>query len=76
MYLRKVTNRKTGRTYLSIVQSYWDRNKTQSETVDVKSLGYLNSLKIKYDDLLAFFTAEDMEIKINLFATLRGKRGK
>ena len=63
MYLRKVTNKKTGRTYLSIVQSYWDRNKKQSKAVTVKSLGYLDDLEKKYDDPLAFFTAEAKQME-------------
>ena len=58
MCLRKVTNNKTRRTYLSIVQIFWDRNRKQSKAVTVKSLGYLNDLEKKYDNPLAFFTAE------------------
>jgi len=63
MYLRKVTNKKTGRTYISIVQSYWDGNKKQSKAITVKSLGYLDDLKKKYDDPLAFFTAEAKQME-------------
>ena len=62
MYLRKVTNKITGRTYLSIVQSYWDRDKKQSKAVTVKSLGYLDELEKEYEDPIAFFTAEAMKM--------------
>ena len=58
MYLRKVTNKKTNRTYLSIVQSYWDKNKKQAKAITVKSLGYLDELEKEYDDPIAFFTNE------------------
>ena len=58
MYLKKVTNKKTGRTYLSIVQSYWDKNKKQANAVTVKSLGYLDELEKEYDDPITFFTIE------------------
>lgn len=32
MYLKKSTNRKTGRTYLSIADGYWDKNKGYTKT--------------------------------------------
>lgn len=57
MHLRKVTNKKTGRTYLSIVHSFWDVNKKQSRSKTVRSLGYLDELEKAYDDPIAFFTA-------------------
>lgn len=58
MYLKKSTNRKTGRTYLSIVNSYYDKQTKQSRTSTVRSLGYLDELLKEYDDPIAFFTEE------------------
>lgn len=58
MYLKKSTNRKTGRTYLSIVNSYYDKQAKQSRTSTVRSLGYLDELLKEYDDPIAFFTEE------------------
>jgi transposase len=63
MYLRKVTNKKTGRTYLSIVQSYWDKNKKQAKAITVKSLGYLDELEKEYDDPITFFTNEAKQME-------------
>lgn len=50
MYLRKATNKKTGRTYLSIVHNYRDKNTKSTRAVIVKSLGYLDELEKEYDD--------------------------
>jgi transposase len=58
MHLRKVKNIKNGRTYLSIVHSYWDATKKQSCSKTIRSLGYLDELEKTYDDPIAFFTAE------------------
>lgn len=58
MYLKKSTNRKTGRTYLSIVNSYHDMETKQSRTATVRSIGYLDELEKEYDDPIAFFTEE------------------
>lgn len=58
MFLRKVKNKKTGRTYLSIVQSYRDKNSKHPKTTTVKSLGYLDDLEKVYDDPIAYFTEE------------------
>ncbi len=58
IYLKKSTNKKTGRTYLSIVSSYYDKKTKQSRTATVRSIGYLDELEKKYDDPIAFFTEE------------------
>ena len=58
MYLKKVRNPKTGRIYLSIVQSYRDKTLKHSKAVTIKSLGYLDDLEKEYDDPISFFTAE------------------
>ena len=56
MYLKKSTNRKTARTYLSIVHSYHDKEKKQSRTKTIRSIGYLDVLEKEYDDPIAHFT--------------------
>jgi len=57
VFLRKVTNKKTGRTYLSIVHNYWDKNTKTTRAVIIKSLGYLDELEKEYDDPISYFTA-------------------
>lgn len=63
MHLKKARNKKTGRTYLSIVQSYWDKSARKSKTKTIESLGYLDELEKKYDDPLAFFTEKVNRMK-------------
>lgn len=58
MYLRKATNKKTGRTYLSIVHNYRDNNTKSTKAIIIKSLGYLDELEKEYDDPIGFFTLE------------------
>lgn len=58
MYLRKATNGKTGRTYLSIVHNYRDKNSKSTRATVIKSLGYLDELEKEYDDPISFFTCE------------------
>ena len=63
MFLRKTTNKMTGRTYLSIVHSYRDKNTRSTRAVVIKSLGYLDELEKQYDDPIAFFTAEAKKLE-------------
>lgn len=56
MYLRKTYSKKTGRTYLSIVQGYRDKE-GKSKQKTVQKIGYLDELKKVYDDPIAHFTA-------------------
>ena len=56
MFLRKVKNRKTGRIYLSIAQSYRDKNSPHPKTTTIESLGYLDELEKVYDDPIDYFT--------------------
>ena len=58
MFLKISTNKKTGRTYLSIVKTYHDTIKQQSRTSTIKSLGYVDVLINQYDDPIAYFTEE------------------
>lgn len=57
MYLKKSTNSKTGRTYLSMVHNYRDKEKGCSRTKTIESFGYLDELEKVYDDPIAHFTA-------------------
>lgn len=56
MYLKKSTNKKTGRTYLSIASGYRDAKTGKTKTVLIKSLGYLDVLRKDYDDPISHFT--------------------
>src|SRR5574344_1153204 len=58
MYLRKSFNKKTGRTYLSIVHGYRDKELKKTRSVVIKSLGYLDELEKEYDDPIQYFTEE------------------
>jgi transposase len=51
----KVSRRKTGRTYLSIVKNYRDKKTGISKTTTIKSLGYVDELEKEYDDPIAHF---------------------
>lgn len=54
MYLRKCTNKKTGRTQLSIVQGYRDASgKSRQKTI--LPVGYLDVLQKQYDDPIGHF---------------------
>lgn len=55
MYLKKSTNSKTGRTYLSIATGYHDKKLKRTKTVIVQSLGYLDILEKQYDDPVSHF---------------------
>jgi transposase len=57
MYLKRANNKKTGRTYLSIVHGYWDEAAKQSRTKTIQKIGYLDEYLDKYDDPIAHFTA-------------------
>jgi len=55
MYLKKATNNKTGRTYLSIAEGYWDRDRGHSRTKVIEKIGYLDELLTEYEDPIAYF---------------------
>ena len=55
MYLKKSTNKKTGRTQLSIAHGYWDKERGHSRTKIIESLGFLDELQEEYDDPIAHF---------------------
>lgn len=57
MYLQQNKNKKTGRTYLTIVHKYRDKNSKNIRSKTIQSLGYLDELEKEYDDPIAHFTA-------------------
>jgi transposase len=78
MYLKKSTSKKTGRTYLSIVNSYYDNKAKQSRTTTIRSIGFLDELEKVYDDPVSFFTEEVGKLneekennKVNLCISLK-----
>jgi len=61
MFLRKSFNRKTGKTYLSIIQGYrCKEGKSRQRTV--KKIGFLGDLEKVYADPVAHFTAVAKEM--------------
>jgi len=62
MFLRKNTSKKTGRTYLSIVQGYRD-NDGKNKHKTVQKAGYIDVLEKTYDDPIAHFTAIAAEME-------------
>lgn len=71
MYLKKSTNKKTGRTYLSIAHGYWDKERGHSRTKIIKKLGFLDELQEEYADPVAHFkeVIEDMNAREKQLAT-------
>ncbi|MET1248575.1 IS1634 family transposase [Sporolactobacillus sp. STCC-11] len=55
MFLKKAKNKKTGRTYLSIVHGYRDQVTKKTKLKTIESLGYLDELEKEYEDPIAFF---------------------
>jgi len=56
MYLKKSTNSETDRTYLSIAEGYWDRDRGHSRTRIIEAIGYVDELKDAYEDPIAHFS--------------------
>lgn len=56
MFLRKNYSKKTGRTYLSIVQGYRDKE-GKSKQKTIQKVGYLDELEKEYNDPIVHFTA-------------------
>ena len=63
MYLRKANDKRTGRTYLSIVHGYRDME-GKSKTKVIHALGYLDELKKTHEDPVAYFTAVAKEMEV------------
>jgi hypothetical protein len=72
-----------GRTYLSIVQGYRDRDSGMVKTKTIESLGYLDELKKKYDDpeahyrtVVAEMNKKEAESKESSTASITFARGE
>jgi transposase len=55
MNLKQSPNKKTGRTYLSIVRGYRDKETGKVRAETIESLGYLDELEKLYEDPIAHF---------------------
>ena len=55
MYLRKVHNKKTGRTHLSMARNYRVKGKKHPQAENIETFGYLDELEKIYDDPIAHF---------------------
>lgn len=62
MHLKK-TKQKSGRTYLSIVDGYYDKQRGHARTITIEKLGYLDDLEKQYDDPIAFFKKRVEKLK-------------
>ena len=62
MHLRK-TKTSTGRIYLAIVDSFYDKQKKMSRSKTIESLGYLDVLEKEYDDPIAHFQQRIEQLK-------------
>ena len=55
LYLKQTRNKKTGRTHLSMVHNYRDKEKGYPRTKTVESFGYLDELEKTYEDPISHF---------------------
>ena len=62
MHLKKTPNLK-GRIRLSIVDSYYDKDKKCSRQKTIESLGWLDELEKQYEDPIAFFSKRAEALK-------------
>lgn len=62
MHLKKTPNSK-GRIRLSIVDSYYDKEKKCSRQKTIESLGWIDELEKQYDDPIAHFTRRVEQLK-------------
>lgn len=62
IYLKK-TKQKSGRIYLSIVDTYRDKEKGYARTITVEKVGYLDELEKDYDDPIAHFKERVEQLK-------------
>ncbi len=62
LYLKTTLNKKTGRSYLTIVRGYRDAETKKPKSLTVKSIGYLDELKKEYKNPIEHFkeVAESM----------------
>ncbi len=62
MHLKKAKT-SSGRIYLSIADSYYDKQRKMSRSKTIESLGYLDELQKQYDDPISHFTKRVEQLK-------------
>jgi transposase len=62
MYLKK-SKRKNGRTYLSIVDGYYDPQRRHTRTITIQKIGYADAFTDQYEDPIAHF--EEVVARMN-----------
>lgn len=62
MHLKKAKT-SSGRIYLSIADSYYDKQRKMSRSKTIESLGYLDELEKQYDDPIAHFSKRVEQLK-------------
>ena len=65
MYLRKIKNKQTGRIYISIVESYREKETQKNKSRTIQSLGYLDELQQQYSDPIEHFEKVIKEMNLN-----------
>lgn len=55
MYLKQTRSKKTGRTHLSMVHSYRDKERGHSRTKTVETFGYVDELEKIHDDPISYY---------------------
>ena len=55
MYLKKILEKRTGRTFLTIVEGYRDPKTKKVKQKTVMSLGYLDELEKEHEDPISHF---------------------
>lgn len=63
MYIKKNKTR-NGKIHLSIVDTYYDKSRGHSRSKTIESLGYLEDLKMIYDDPIAHFSKRVEKLKL------------
>lgn len=81
MHLKQTTYKKTGRTNLSMVQSYYDKERRQSCSKTIKNFGFVDILEKTYPDPIAHFKKvveehNDKETKERADYVVTFKRGE
>ena len=56
MFLKQIPNKKSGKTFLSIVKPYKHKESGNVRTKTVLSIGYLEDIQGSMDDPLAYYT--------------------
>ena len=55
-YLKKTFYKNTGRTFLNMVQGYWDKEKGHTRSETIAKFGYLDELQKIYEDPIEHFS--------------------